>query len=174
MAARLLSSSSSRSLMRNWYSSQVSFWCHGRSQGTQALAPQSLQVQMSGARGRKTSVEIVSGVVVFCDSTAVRTLLLIQPDQEEPFDSPSSIGFSLEPGRLSSPALLVWTWPDWHPGARHQRQPGVFSAMYLRSSSTYLEHAVSHWISFVVECLETHLANIFLVTAISTSVLLIF
>ena len=150
MAAKLLSSSSSRSLVRNLYSSQVSFSCQGRSQGTQALAPQSLQVQISGARGRKTRVGVVAVAAGFGASTALRTLLLIQPDQEEPLDSPSSIGFSLGPGRLSSPALLMWTWPDWHPGARHQRQPGVFSAMYFRSSSTYLEHAVSHWIFFLL------------------------
>jgi hypothetical protein len=38
---------------------------------------------------------------------AVRTLLLIQPDQEEPLASFSSIAFSLEPGGLLLPALLL-------------------------------------------------------------------
>jgi len=141
MRAKAKSSSSSRPLMRTWYSSQVSFSCHGRSQGTQALAPQSLQVQISGARGRKTRAGVALGALCFCVSIAVRRLLLIQPDI--PLDSLNSIGFSWEPGSGWSLALVSCTCPDRHPGARHQRQPVVFSAMYLRLSSTYLEYAVS-------------------------------
>ena len=161
--------------MRSWYSAQVSFSCQGRSQGTHALAPQSWQVQISGARGRRTRTGAVPDALGFFASTAVRTLLLIQPDQELPLASLRSIGFSLEPAVSSSLTLLSCTCPDAHPGARHQRQPGVFSAMYLRSSSTYLEYAVSivRKIS-VVEYLETYLANIFFGTAISTSMLFIF
>lgn len=51
IAARDASSSSVLSFVRSLYASQLSFSCHGRSQGTQALAPHLLHLEMSGLAG---------------------------------------------------------------------------------------------------------------------------
>lgn len=73
------------------------------SQVTQARAPHSLQVKMSSTS--------VSG------STAFFFDLL--------FDFGGSLGLSM--------ILGSWTWPALQFGAMHQRQPGVLSAICLRS-----------------------------------------
>lgn len=124
MTARLLSSSSIRSLIRAWYSSQVSLSCHGLSHATQALAPHVLHTQMSGLGAGREGV-LGGDFLDFLNPSFFTHFLL------EDLGGDSSVLMAVSSALImgSSGLELSWTWPARQLTAKHQRQPGVFSAM---------------------------------------------